>query len=46
MEVLPGKKSPASLTRCLSFLLPHFGHFTLATLQAKDVAAYRDQRIA
>jgi hypothetical protein len=45
-EVLPGKKSSASLTRCPTFLRRNFGVFTLAALQPKDVSAYRDARIA
>lgn len=45
-EILPGKKSAASLKRCLTFARPHFGPFTLATLQTRDVAAYRDSRMA
>jgi integrase len=45
-EVLPGKKSRASLTRCLMFLRLHFGVFALAAIQPKDISAYRDARIA
>jgi integrase len=45
-EILPGKKSAASLTRCLRYLRPTFEGYTLATLQPKHIAAYRDARIA
>jgi len=45
-EVVRQKKSAHTLSRCLTFLRPHFSHYTLATLQPKDVAAYRDSRIA
>jgi integrase len=45
-EIVPGKKSARSLTATLRYIRPHFATYTLATLQTKDVAAYRDQRIA
>jgi len=46
LEILPSKKSQASLKRCLTFLRPQFQHYTLATLKPQHVAAYRDSRIA
>jgi len=46
LEVLPAKKSAATLSRILRFVCRHFGGFTLATLQPKHIAAYRDSRLA
>ena len=45
-EVAPKKKSSSSIQRTLRFACRHFGCLTLATLQPKDIAAYRDARIA
>ena len=44
-DVLPTKKSALPLSRCLRGVCKHFGRYTLATLQPKDIAAYRDSRI-
>src|SRR5687767_14505754 len=45
-EVIPNKKSASTLSRCLRFVSRHFGSYTLATLHPRDIAAYRDARIA
>jgi len=45
-EVIPGKKSASTLSRCLRFVCRHFWSHTLATLHPRNVAAYRDSRIA
>jgi len=41
----PEKKSAASEKQCLLFLKRHFGHYSVATLQSKHVASYRDDRL-
>ncbi len=44
-EVTPHKKSAASEAQRLLFLKRHFGRYSVATLQSKHVASYRDDRL-
>lgn len=45
-EIAPQKKSAANMSRCLPALKVPFGHYALAALQPRHVAAYRDERLS
>lgn len=45
-EVTPTKRATQSETSCLTGLKRHFGMVAVASLQARHVAAYRDERIS
>jgi hypothetical protein len=45
-EIAPQKKSAANMSRCLTALKVPFGHYALAALQPRHVAAYRDERLS
>src|SRR5512139_2196878 len=45
-EVTPQKRSAKNDKQRMLFLKRSFGHFIVSRLQAKDIAAYRDRRLA